>query len=137
VKSAVSVVIAQVEKGVAIIVELADKVVKWVADTTHKIVAFVEGIIEKIGMVIKDIIDWLKFLFDWDDILHTRDIMRDAIIEALDYVSHTLVPKAKEPVTRFFTSSPRDSIQPLKLWGAQSTQARHHPQGEAAVSPMA
>ncbi len=102
VKSAVSVVIAQVEKGVAIIVELADKVVKWVADTTHKIVAFVEGIIEKIGMVIKDIIDWLKFLFDWDDILHTRDILRGAIREALDYVSQTLVPQAKEPVERFF-----------------------------------
>ena len=109
VKSAVSVAITQVEQGiekcVTIIVELANDVKEFVVNTTHMIVTFVEQVFEKIGLAINDLVDWLKFVFDWDDILHTRDILREAALETLDYVSQTLVPKAKEPVARFFKSN--------------------------------
>ena len=109
VKSAVSVVITQVEegveKGVAIIVELANEVKNFVIDTTHKIVAFVEGVFEKIGLAINDLVDWLKFVFDWDDILATKDHLAQAILESLDYLRGTFVENTRGQVKNFFANS--------------------------------
>ena len=38
-------------------------------------------------------------------ILHTRDTLREIILESLDYVSDTLVPRAKDEVSKFAGSS--------------------------------
>jgi hypothetical protein len=105
VKSAVSVVIAQVEKGVEIIVELANEVKNFVVDTTHKIVAFVEAVFEKIGLAINDLVDWLKYVFNWDDILATQEHLSDAILESLNYLRGTFVENARGQVKNFFANS--------------------------------
>ncbi|MBE0698321.1 MAG: SH3 domain-containing protein [Anaerolineaceae bacterium] len=103
VKSAVSIVVTTVEKAWAVIIDLGKKVVAWIIDTAEKAVACVEGIIEKIGAVIEEIIKWLRMIFDWRDILHTRDYLRDSINNTLDYMGNRVL-KAKKPVSKFFDS---------------------------------
>jgi uncharacterized protein YgiM (DUF1202 family) len=105
IKSAVSVVVAEVKKVVTVIIKLVDKVVAWVVDTAGKVIAFLEEVFEKIGAVIEDIVKWLRFLFEWDDILATRDTLRESILNALTYMGQTLVQKAKEPVKNFFNNN--------------------------------
>lgn len=106
VQNAASVVVAEVNKVVTIIVttvvETGQKILQWVIDTAEKVAAFAEAIFEKIGVAVNDVVDWLRYVFDWDDILQTRDYLRDSFIKSLDYIGQTLVKSAKEPVSRFF-----------------------------------
>jgi len=99
IKKAVSITVSTVEDALTIIIEMVDKAVAWVVDTAEKVFAFVEGIFEKIGALIKDVIQWLRFVFDWDGILETRDYLRENINQALDYLGSTFVDQAKQTVT--------------------------------------
>lgn len=101
VKSAITLVVTEVENGVAIIIKTAKDVIKWIVDTAEKVVSFVEAVFEKIGAVIEDIIKWLRFLFEWKDILRTRDMLRDIILEALRYLSGPFIQEAKNRANRF------------------------------------
>ena len=112
VKSAVSVVVAQVENGLAIIVTTAGKIIKRIADTAQKVVAFVEGIFGKIGIMINDVIDWLKFVFNWQDIIDVKDYLSKYILKSLDYIDKPFLDKIKEPVKQFFKSS-KDTIDDM------------------------
>lgn len=101
IKKAVSVVITPFKKGLALIINLAGKFVTWVLDTAQKVVAFVEGIIEKIGAIIEEIVKWLRFLFEFGDILDTRDYLRNSIRSSLKLLSHTLRYEVKDTVRKF------------------------------------
>jgi len=98
---AASFVWTELEDGMTFLIDLGDRVIKFVVDTAEKAIAAVEGIIEKIGAVIEEIIKWLRFLFEWEDILDTRDYLYNSIISALDYAGQTLPEKAKGPVSEF------------------------------------
>jgi hypothetical protein len=86
---------------VQILIDLGKSVIDWVVDTAEKAIACVEAIIEKIGAVIEEIVKWLRMIFEWKDILHTRDTLRDSINNSLDYMEKKLVD-VKEPVHKFF-----------------------------------
>lgn len=104
VKDAVNVVIAKVNEVVTVIIKTGQEIFKWVVETAQKAVAFVEAIFEKIGVFVENIVNWLKYVFNWDDILRTRDYLRKSFEDSLDYLCQTLVPSAKESITRCFNT---------------------------------
>jgi hypothetical protein len=70
------------DKLVAFLVNAAGEVAAFVLDTAEKVVAVVKTIVEKIAAFVEDaveaikkFIEFLAFLFNWGDILHTQEAL--------------------------------------------------------------
>ncbi|BAS59713.1 hypothetical protein NIES2135_07550 [Leptolyngbya boryana NIES-2135] len=62
-----------------VITETAGQVTTWVIDTAEKVGAFAEGLIQRIGVALEKFIEYLRFLFAWNDILETQRYLAEAI----------------------------------------------------------
>jgi hypothetical protein len=93
--------IGAVRDLVNIIVETAEGILKFVIDTARKVAEFIEAVVEKVVKAIKQFIEFLQFLFNWDDILKTQRYLVRAVNDALDF-GVQLADKAKPHVTAFF-----------------------------------
>ncbi len=102
VRDGVGVVITAAGNLVNILIDLGTGLVGWIVDTALKAVAVVEGIIDKIGAAIEEIIKWLRFLFNWQDILDTRDYIKKSLNAMLNFVGGDLVEMARAPVENGF-----------------------------------
>ncbi len=98
VKKATKVTIGFANNVMNAIVDIAGKVVRFVLDTVQKVAEFVQAVIEKVVKSIKQFIEFLRFLFDWDDILHTQRFIKDSINSAFDSAAE-FVDSAKKPVS--------------------------------------
>ena len=56
------------------ICEVGDEIMKFVIDSVEKLVGAIQAVFEAIGTVIKGLIQFVKFLFSWDDIKMTADV---------------------------------------------------------------
>lgn len=87
--------------GIHFIVELAGKTYTWVVKGLTQIGKFVSWIFNKVLALSEELVQWLGFLFEWDDILETqKTIIRftnEAITCAEDYLD-----TAKAEVDQFF-----------------------------------
>ncbi len=100
IKKATSVVIGAVKGVVHFIVRTAEGIIDFVIDTVEKIGEFVEAVVEKVVKTIKQFIEFLQFLFNWDDILKTQRYLVGAINAGFDYVKEQ-AEAAKAPVSAF------------------------------------
>jgi len=99
-KDATSVTIGFFEDAVNVLIEVGGKIVRFTLDTAKKVARFVEAVVEKVVESIKQFIEFLQFLFAWDDILATQRFLVRTINSAFDSAEH-LVASAKEPVSAF------------------------------------
>ncbi|HEX5692802.1 MAG TPA: FG-GAP-like repeat-containing protein, partial [Roseiflexaceae bacterium] len=112
--------------------ETGRKVVAWVVDTAEKVATFVKGLIDKIGVALERFVQWLQFVFNWDDILATQRYLHSAIDQGLDYMQRQ-VTQAKAPVARSFDRQ-RDAVrQQLNALIDQLGGSGGSPQREADV----
>ncbi len=79
-------VIKQVGNVITFVIELGNKIIEWVVDTVKSAVAFLERIWEKIKVFFKDLYETLAFLFGWDDILNTKNALKQM---GLNYLADT------------------------------------------------
>ncbi|MEM6256445.1 MAG: LamG domain-containing protein [Cyanobacteria bacterium P01_D01_bin.156] len=104
IKKATSVVIGKVKDTVHAVVKFIEdgieKVVDFVVDTVEKVADFVEGVIETVVESVKQFIEFLQFLFDWDDILDTQRYLKRTINAGLDSAKQ-LAEGAKSHVKSF------------------------------------
>ena len=100
VESGISTAIGFVEGAVNVLVETAQGVFRFVVDTVEKVAQFVEAIVDKVVKSIKQFIEFLQFLFDWDDILTTQRFLFKTINSAFDSADD-LVTSAKGRVSSF------------------------------------
>jgi hypothetical protein len=100
IKKATSVVIGKVKDVVHVIVKTAEEVIDFVVDTAEKVADFVEGVVETVVESIKKFIEFLQFLFNWEDILTTHRLLVKTINAAFDSASG-LVASAKGHVSAF------------------------------------
>ncbi|MEM9679939.1 MAG: RICIN domain-containing protein, partial [Bacteroidota bacterium] len=61
------------------------KAFQFVVQAAKYVGAMIETILDKIEVALEDFIKMLRFLFEWDDILHTQKILENAFDKALDY----------------------------------------------------
>jgi hypothetical protein len=72
-------------------VELGNKVYNFLLDTWQSIKKAMTWVWEKVLKApFKKLIQWLGFIFNWKDILITRDLLRDMVNATLDYGSQNL-----------------------------------------------
>ncbi|MEM6452535.1 MAG: LamG-like jellyroll fold domain-containing protein [Cyanobacteria bacterium P01_D01_bin.105] len=100
IKKAVSVVIGTVKNVVHVLVKTAKGIIDFVVDTAEKVADFVEAVVDKVVKGIKKFIEFLQFLFNWDDILDTQRYLKKAINASLDSAKQ-LAEDAKPHVTSF------------------------------------
>ncbi|KAB8275158.1 hypothetical protein BDV30DRAFT_247903 [Aspergillus minisclerotigenes] len=61
------------------IAKIAGKVYRAVLDTVEAVVGAVEWVFNAIKTAIEDIIRFVEFLFEWDDIRRTKDVMHNVV----------------------------------------------------------
>jgi len=59
---------------------IGGKVYKAVLDTVHAVVGAVEWIFKQIGTGIKKVIDYVKFIFQWNDIRRSKEVIHNLIM---------------------------------------------------------
>src|SRR5690606_23401361 len=64
---------------------IAGKVYSFVIDTVEKAIAALEAIFNALKTLVTDLIQFLKFLFSWDDIKCANDVFVNVIQLNLDY----------------------------------------------------
>ncbi|KAK0757264.1 hypothetical protein N5P37_009982 [Trichoderma harzianum] len=72
------------------IIKIGDEVYSFILDTASVIVKAVVWVFKKLGVLLQDVIDFLGYLFNWDDILATADSITAGFNAALDYGQHLL-----------------------------------------------
>ena len=101
IKDATEVTLGVFDGAFNALVKIGGKIVRFVLNTAKKVADFVEAVVKKVVKGIKQFIEFLQFLFDWDDILETKQYLVDSINAAFDYAEE-LVESAKQPVSDFF-----------------------------------
>ncbi|MHA7581154.1 LamG-like jellyroll fold domain-containing protein [Paenibacillus vandeheii] len=103
VKKAVSVVIGAAKKGFHLIVKSAEGLIEFVVDTAEQVGEFIEAVVERVIKGIKQFIQFLQFLFQWDDILKTQRYLMNSVNSAFEFAVQ-LAENAKQPVSDFVDS---------------------------------
>lgn len=101
IKGAAKVSLGVLDGALNALIEIGGQIVRFVLDTAKKVADFVQAVIEQVVESIKQFIEFLQFIFDWDDILDTKRFLVETINNAMDSVSD-MVESAKEPVSEFF-----------------------------------
>ena len=126
-------VIKQVGKTVEKVGEDVEKSVAWIIDTAEKVGVFVEAVVEKIGIKAKELVEYLRSVFDWKDILSTQNTLADALEMMLEKQSvDTMIAAGKSAVGGFMgdlRGTVKDSINTTikKLGGDQSELGKSGP----------
>ena len=104
VKNTVRVVVKTVKKVAKkvedAVEEVVEETVSFIIETAEEIGEFVEGVVEKIEVAVTDFVDWLKALFNWDDILKTQRYLADSIDTGLEFAANQ-ASEVKETVRQF------------------------------------
>ena len=79
-------VVRKVQDAFEFICALGDKIKTFVLTTLEEIGSFFTWLWEQIKTGLEKVWNFLKFVFDWDDILVARDVMVNATDEALQYL---------------------------------------------------
>ncbi|OTA69582.1 hypothetical protein K449DRAFT_418966 [Hypoxylon sp. EC38] len=74
-----------VEKVVEMTIKLGNEVYKFVLDSVATIATGISWVFEKLGAALDKIIEFIGFLFQWDDILTTTDSLVTIFNAGLDY----------------------------------------------------
>ena len=69
-------VVERVKDGVNFIIKIGETAINWIVETAKDVIRFVEKIWEKVKVFFKDLFDFLAFLFDWDDIIQTKRVLK-------------------------------------------------------------
>lgn len=97
-KNATKVTFGFVKNVLNAFVEVAGQIVKFVLDTIEVVAEFVQAVVEKVVKSIKQFIEFLRFLFNWEDILKTQRFMVKSVNNAFDSAAE-FVAAAKQPVS--------------------------------------
>lgn len=74
---AVSVVASVVSEGVKFVVNIGGEIFNWISKAVSDVFHFLEHIWEKIKVFFKDLYEFLAFLFNWEDIINTKKVLKE------------------------------------------------------------
>lgn len=87
-KDAASFVVRKVKDGVEFIVEIAGKVKAFVIEKLEQLGAFFKSVWNSIGVAIGKVWEYLKFLFNWGDILKVKRILKETVRNSIRDISN-------------------------------------------------
>ena len=74
-----------------LVIKIAEDTFEIILDAISTIVQAVSWVFKKLGVLLQELIDFLGFLFSWDDILDTTDSMVTMLNAGLDYGEQILI----------------------------------------------
>lgn len=77
-------VIHMVDDAAHFVIQIGEDIYKFILKTAEQVFAGLEWLFKKIYLFFKDLIEWIGFLFDWHDILVTKDVLKQFINNAFD-----------------------------------------------------
>src|SRR5262249_37563937 len=77
--------VVEFAEGVAaLVVDLGGKLYHCVLDTVEKVAAAAEWVFQKVVHAVGDLVKYLQYLFDWDDIKRTKQVMKNLTVRFLE-----------------------------------------------------
>jgi hypothetical protein len=67
------------------VANVAGQLYTFVIDCVEKVIDALEAIFSALMTIIKDLVQFLKFLFSWDDITRTKNVMQNILMMYMDY----------------------------------------------------
>ncbi len=101
-KSIYNIFITFVEDTWHFVLEIGGKIYQFVITCINEIVACCETFFELIKVGIEKLIDFVKFLFSWDDIVRVKDVSKKCVQLTITYVNNYLL-LAKEKTHEMIT----------------------------------
>lgn len=83
------VVLHKAEEAFEFVCQLAGKVRRWVLNTLEEAGAFFKWLWSEIKLGLENVWQWLKFAFDWQDILQVRDTLVAVTDQGLRYLQRS------------------------------------------------
>ena len=137
---------AVVDLTVQIFNEVHD-LVGMVVSGIESVISAVQGIFAWIGAEIQKLIDWLKWLFDWNDIADTAHALEQALSQAFPYVAGVIEDQGKQLVDGFFGKLETQvsnafntmiaQVDPSQTLGTLTPSTSSNPLAQAVWSPKA
>jgi hypothetical protein len=95
-----------------IVVKIGDTIYRAVLDAVDKVVEAVQWVYDKVKTGLQDLFDYLKFLFEWDDITRTKQVIKN--LTKL-YLRHQVdqIPELQRVIDEKF----RQAIEAVRDWG--------------------
>lgn len=109
------VVLHKAEEAFEFVCQLAGKVRRWVLNTLEEVGAFFKWLWSQIKLGLEQVWQWLKFAFDWQDILEVRDTMVAVTDQGLRYFQQS-VSGLKANVAAGFDQA----LAQIEEWRAQA-----------------
>lgn len=72
------------------VVKIGNAVLDFIVETAKAVVAFAEKVFEKIKVFFKNLYEFLAFLFNWDDILETKNTLKAYTLNMVDSFKNNL-----------------------------------------------
>ncbi len=66
------------------VIKIGKELYNFILTTAEQVFSAIEWLFKKIWIAFKDLIKWLGFLFEWKDILKTKNILKEFAINGLD-----------------------------------------------------
>ncbi|WP_108869116.1 hypothetical protein [Aquimarina aquimarini] len=91
----------KISHGIKFIVKIGGKIFEWTSKLVSDVFHFLERIWEKIKVFFKDLFEYLAFLFNWNDIIHTKRVMEQYISNIILGLSDEMVNIKKKTYNYF------------------------------------
>lgn len=92
--------IVQAENTWHFIVNIGGEIVRFVINSTQKIISAFEFIFDAIKTGIEDLLDFLSFYFNWEDLVRTKDVFKNLLILTM-HNSVDMVESLKGELAKF------------------------------------
>ncbi|HVL22836.1 MAG TPA: hypothetical protein VM450_02075, partial [Thermomicrobiales bacterium] len=115
-------VLRKAEDAFEFICALGDKMNRFVLNTLEQVGSFFTWLWGQIETGLERLWDWLKFVFDWEDILRVRGALVDATDDALHHLQDSTIDAA-DTVTAGFD----DLLTQVRSWRADAGGAPDQP----------
>lgn len=86
---------------VTFIVNLGDKVARFTVKTFEEVYKAISWVFNKLKVTFEELIQWLGFLFEWDDIVTTHRVFVNLVNQAFDYAEGKL-EGLEDVISNFF-----------------------------------
>lgn len=90
-----------VDKGIEFAVKIGSEILNFIVETVEQVMSIINSLFQKIKVPFEDLMEWLGFIFDWDDIILTKKIIVNVSNQTLELAKHK-VGDAEAIINNFF-----------------------------------
>ena len=79
------------------VVKIGEAIYRCILEVVEDIVSAIRWVFDKIVKAIEDLIEFLQYLFEWDDLKRTKDVVKNVVLVALNHQVTEIVGRPRQP----------------------------------------